>query len=177
MTAVVMIGTVRITSNFVRSEWSSVDIPLDNQVFAVPKGHHAPQQVRITQGDYDGKGVIISWVTPDEPGSNKVQYGKSENKYDFSAEVFQERDGYWKMMQKYIGSDVQSIVILPDREFQSFFAKGCVILHVSMAVWRVGFERKLDDLAHDWPKHVVGDFALAPSWVLFLVYSWREKYD
>ncbi|KAL5752066.1 hypothetical protein ACOSP7_022244 [Xanthoceras sorbifolium] len=117
------------------------------------------------------------------------------------------------MMQKYIGSDVQSMVILPilifepmtmliqtsdsfsglllfavgfllfmvafvkDREFQSFFAKGCVLLHVSMAVWRVGFERKLDDLAHDWPKHVVGDFALAPSWVFFLVYSWREKYD
>ncbi|KAL5820726.1 hypothetical protein ACOSQ3_022608 [Xanthoceras sorbifolium] len=125
----------------------------------------------------------------------------------------EERDGYWKMMQKYIGSDVQSMVILPilifepmtmliqtsdsfsglllfavgfllfmvafvkDREFQSFFAKGCVLLHVSMAVWRVGFERKLDDLAHDWPKHVVGDFALAPSWVFFLVYSWREKYD
>ncbi|KAH7565903.1 hypothetical protein JRO89_XS08G0036200 [Xanthoceras sorbifolium] len=124
-----------------------------------------------------------------------------------------EREGYWKMMQKYIGSDIQSMVILPvlifepmtmliqtsdsffglllfavgfllfmvafvkDREFQSFFAKGCVLLHVSMAVWRVGFERKLDDLAHDWPKHVVGDFALAPSWVFFLVYSWREKYD
>ncbi|KAK3211874.1 hypothetical protein Dsin_016580 [Dipteronia sinensis] len=79
-------GSARITSSFVRSEWPSVDIPLDHQVFAVPKGHNAPQQVRITQGDYDGKAVIISWVTPDEPGSNKVQYGKSENKYDLSAE-------------------------------------------------------------------------------------------
>ncbi|KAK4852773.1 hypothetical protein QYF36_026956 [Acer negundo] len=33
-----------------------------------------------------------------------------------------------------------------EREFQSFFAKGCVLLHVSMAVWRVSFERKLDIL-------------------------------
>ena len=46
-----------------------------------------------------------------------------------------------------------------------------------MAVWRVSFERKLDDLALDWPRQAVGDIALALSWVFFLVYSWREKYD
>lgn len=42
--------------------------------------------MHITQGDYDGKAVIVSWVTPDEPGSNKVRYGLSEGKYDFTAE-------------------------------------------------------------------------------------------
>ncbi|OVA05869.1 Phosphoesterase domain [Macleaya cordata] len=75
-----------ITSTFVRTQWPSTDIPLDNEVFAVPNGHNAPQQVHITQGDYDGKAVIISWVTTEEPGSGKVQYGKSENRYDLSAE-------------------------------------------------------------------------------------------
>lgn len=34
-----------VTSTFVRSEWPSVDIPLDNEVFAVPKGYNAPEQV------------------------------------------------------------------------------------------------------------------------------------
>ena len=43
-------------------------------------------QVHITQGDYDGRAVIISWVTADEPGTSKVQYGTSEKKYEFSAE-------------------------------------------------------------------------------------------
>lgn len=43
-------------------------------------------QVHITQGDYDGKAVIISWLTADEPGSNKVRYGLSDEKYDFFAE-------------------------------------------------------------------------------------------
>ena len=38
-------GNAGITSNFVRSEYPSVDIPLDHRVFAVPKGHNAPQQV------------------------------------------------------------------------------------------------------------------------------------
>ncbi|GKG02368.1 bifunctional purple acid phosphatase 26-like protein, partial [Tanacetum coccineum] len=61
-------------------------IPLDNEVFAVPSGYNAPQQVHITQGDYDGKAVIIMWVTPDEPGSNQVRYGTSEKKYDFTAQ-------------------------------------------------------------------------------------------
>lgn len=43
-------------------------------------------QVHITQGDYDGKAVIISWVTADEPGSNKVRFGLSEGKLDLTAE-------------------------------------------------------------------------------------------
>ena len=43
-------------------------------------------QVHITQGDYDGKAVLISWVTPEAPGSNTLQYGKSENKYEFTAD-------------------------------------------------------------------------------------------
>lgn len=31
-------------------------------------------KVHITQGDHVGKGVIVSWVTPDEPGSSTVLY-------------------------------------------------------------------------------------------------------
>ncbi|MCH88975.1 purple acid phosphatase-like protein, partial [Trifolium medium] len=30
--------------------------------------------------------VIISWVTPDEPGSSRVQFGTSEDKFQASAE-------------------------------------------------------------------------------------------
>ncbi|KAL5559762.1 hypothetical protein UlMin_035973 [Ulmus minor] len=74
------------TSTFVRYEFPSADIPLDNEVFAAPKGRNAPQQVHITQGDYDGKGVIISWVTQDEAGPSNLQYGTLEKKYAFSAE-------------------------------------------------------------------------------------------
>lgn len=36
-----------ITSSFVRTQWPSVDIPLDHEVFAVPKGYNAPQQVNF----------------------------------------------------------------------------------------------------------------------------------
>ncbi|KAJ0803945.1 putative peroxidase, Acid phosphatase [Helianthus annuus] len=43
-------------------------------------------KVHITQGDYNGKAIIITWVTPDEPGSNQVKYGKEEKNYDFTAE-------------------------------------------------------------------------------------------
>ncbi|KAJ7948654.1 Transmembrane protein [Quillaja saponaria] len=69
------------------------------------------------------------------------------------------------------------VTFVKDKEFQSFFAKGCILLHISMAVWRAHFERKLEDLAHDWPRQAVGDLALALSWVFFLVYSLMEKYD
>ncbi|KAJ3679148.1 hypothetical protein LUZ60_017159 [Juncus effusus] len=73
------------TSSFVRTEFPSDDIPLDNEVFSVPKGYNAPQQVHITQGDYDGKAVIISWVTPDEPGTSEVFYGTEKNENNLKA--------------------------------------------------------------------------------------------
>lgn len=38
-------GSAGITSTYIRTEWPSTDIPLDNQVFEIPKGHNAPQQV------------------------------------------------------------------------------------------------------------------------------------
>ncbi|CAN6802005.1 unnamed protein product, partial [Brassica oleracea] len=83
--SLVLQGQGGITSSYVRSEWPAVDIPLDHKVFKVPKGYNAPQQVHITQGDYDGKAVIISWVTPDEPGSSTVHYGAVQGEYDFVA--------------------------------------------------------------------------------------------
>ncbi|XP_011626417.1 bifunctional purple acid phosphatase 26 [Amborella trichopoda] len=82
----VRFGSAGTTSSFVRSEWPSVDIPLDNEAFAIPKGYNAPEQVHITQGDYDGKAVIVSWVTPAEPGTSEVFYATSENGYDHHAE-------------------------------------------------------------------------------------------
>lgn len=69
------------------------------------------------------------------------------------------------------------VAFVKDNEFQSFFAKGCALLHVSMALWRVTFERKLEDLAWDWPRRLIGDLVLALSWFFFLVYTWGEKYD
>lgn len=74
-----------ITSSFVRTVEKSVDMPLNSDVFSVPSGYNAPQQVHITQGDHEGKGVIISWVTVDEPGSNKVLYWSENSTHKFHA--------------------------------------------------------------------------------------------
>ncbi|GKV21093.1 hypothetical protein SLEP1_g31111 [Rubroshorea leprosula] len=74
------------TSRFVRKLEKTEDMPLDTDVFRVPHGYNAPQQVHITQGDHEGKGVIVSWVTPDEPGSNTVVYWKEDTKDKKKAE-------------------------------------------------------------------------------------------
>ncbi|XP_020223999.1 uncharacterized protein LOC109806063 [Cajanus cajan] len=91
--------------------------------------------------------------------------------------LIQTSDSFSGLLLFVIGFLVFMVACVKDWEFQSFFAKGCVFLHISMAVWRFCFERKLEDLAHDWPRHAVGDIALATSWLFFLVYMWREKYD
>ncbi|KAF9623133.1 hypothetical protein IFM89_037649 [Coptis chinensis] len=74
------------TSSFVRKVEKTIDMPLDSDVFRVPSGYNAPQQVHITQGDLVGKAVIVSWVTQDEPGSNTVLYWKANDKQKSSAE-------------------------------------------------------------------------------------------
>ncbi|KAL8506572.1 hypothetical protein ACS0TY_017458 [Phlomoides rotata] len=76
-----------------------------------------------------------------------------------------------------VGCLLFMVAFVKDRVFQSFFAKGCVLLHISMALWRVLFERRLEEMAYDWPRQLVGDFVLALSWVFFLVCTWRDKYD
>lgn len=76
-----------------------------------------------------------------------------------------------------IGFLIFMVSFVKDKDFQSFFAKGCFVLLISMALWRVNFERRVEYLAWDWLRKTVGDVLLALSWVFFLVYSWREKYD
>ncbi|GAA0155064.1 phosphatase [Lithospermum erythrorhizon] len=63
-----------VTSRFVRKLAKGDDMPLDSDVFRVPPGYNAPQQVHITQGDLEGKAMLVSWVTMDEPGSSQVLY-------------------------------------------------------------------------------------------------------
>ncbi|KAM7470811.1 hypothetical protein LguiA_008994 [Lonicera macranthoides] len=67
-----------ITSSFTRRVEKAMGLPLDSDVFRVPPGYNAPQQVHITQGDHEGKAVIVSWVTMDVSGSSRVIYW-SEN--------------------------------------------------------------------------------------------------
>uniref|UniRef100_A0A7N0R949 DUF7865 domain-containing protein n=1 Tax=Kalanchoe fedtschenkoi TaxID=63787 RepID=A0A7N0R949_KALFE len=76
-----------------------------------------------------------------------------------------------------IGFLLFMVAFVRDAEWQSFFAKGCILLHASMAVWRFYFERRLEDLAWDWLRQTLGDAVLGLSWVFFLLYTWKDKYD
>ncbi|OWM88658.1 uncharacterized protein LOC116213629 [Punica granatum] len=86
-------------------------------------------------------------------------------------------DSFSGLLLVAIGFLLIMVGFVKDRGFQGFFARGCVVLHLATAVWRFYFEKKLEDLDREWPKKVLGDIALAASWIFFLVYSWREKYD
>ncbi|CAN8259259.1 unnamed protein product [Cochlearia groenlandica] len=55
------------------------------------------------------------------------------------------------------------VSFVKDRDFHSFFAVGSVILYVVMALRRVMFEWKIEDLAFEFPKQALGDIALAVS--------------
>ncbi|XP_073286120.1 uncharacterized protein [Primulina huaijiensis] len=91
--------------------------------------------------------------------------------------LIQTSDSFSGLLMFAIGFLLFMVAFVKDREFHSFFPKGCVLLHITMAIWRIYFERKVEVLGFDWLRLVVGDIVLGLSWVLFLVCSWREKYD
>ncbi|KAJ6708797.1 FE(3+)-ZN(2+) PURPLE ACID PHOSPHATASE 12 [Salix koriyanagi] len=91
-----------ITSSYVRHADFSLDMPLDSDVFRVPPGYNAPQQVHITQGDHEGKGVIVSWVTQDEPGSKTVLYWAENGGLKKLAEGFILKYKYYNYTSGYI---------------------------------------------------------------------------
>jgi len=91
--------------------------------------------------------------------------------------LIQTSDSLAGMLLFGIGIMLFMVSFVRDREFQSFFARGCICLHTLMAFWRFYFERGVEDLARDWPRQVVGDIIMSLSWVFFLVCTWREKYD
>ncbi|KAH9326893.1 hypothetical protein KI387_007071, partial [Taxus chinensis] len=91
-----------ITSKYVRKTEASMDMPMDSDAFTIPQGYNAPQQVHITQGDHVGKGVIISWVTPSEPGSSTVLYGTEESMYNYSANGIVTSYKYYNYTSGYI---------------------------------------------------------------------------
>ncbi|CAD5324989.1 unnamed protein product [Arabidopsis thaliana] len=68
-----VVSQAGVTSTHVRVSEPSEEMPLE--IFPPPAGYNAAEQVHITQGDHDGRGMIISWVTPlKEDGSNVVTY-------------------------------------------------------------------------------------------------------
>ncbi|KAK4274811.1 hypothetical protein QN277_017983 [Acacia crassicarpa] len=91
-----------ITSSFLRSYNYSRDMPLDSDVFRVPPGYNAPQQVHLTQGDHLGKGVIVSWITQDEPGSSTVVYWAQHSQLKLQAHGFFLTYNYYNYTSGYI---------------------------------------------------------------------------
>ncbi|XP_074557303.1 purple acid phosphatase 2-like isoform X1 [Curcuma longa] len=91
-----------VTSSFVRKADKAADMPMDSDVFAVPPGYNAPQQVHITQGNHEGTAMIISWVTENEPGSSEVLYGIHKDKLDISAKGKYTRYTFFNYTSGYI---------------------------------------------------------------------------
>ncbi|KAJ6975795.1 hypothetical protein NC653_031585 [Populus alba x Populus x berolinensis] len=74
-----------------------------------------------------------------------------------------------------VGFLVFMVASVKDREFQNFFAKGCALLHVVMALWRFCFERRVEDLAWDWPKQLkIGSVHRGREALDVLMSSWSS---
>ncbi|TKV91860.1 hypothetical protein SEVIR_9G125366v4 [Setaria viridis] len=75
-----------VTSTYRRKHQASDDMPMDADVFAVPPGRNAPQQVHITLGDQTGTAMLVSWVTVEAEGNSTVLYGRAADRLDLAAE-------------------------------------------------------------------------------------------
>ena len=91
-----------VTSKYVRKHQASEDMPLDADVFAVPPGRNAPQQVHIGLADQTGTSMFVSWVTVEAEGNSTVLYGLAADKLDLAAEGTITRYTYYNYTSGYI---------------------------------------------------------------------------
>ncbi|XP_043703036.1 purple acid phosphatase-like isoform X1 [Telopea speciosissima] len=90
------------TSSYVRAVAPSIDMPYNSPAFYVPPGYNAPEQVHITQGDYLGQGVIVSWITPVEPGTSTVLYWAANTTKVYTAEGYYFTYSYYNYTSGFI---------------------------------------------------------------------------
>lgn len=89
------------TSRYVRRLAESVDLPYDSPYFSVPPGENPPQQVHLTQGDYDGKAVIVSFVTI-KMARPKVHYGTKKGDYPWVARGYSTQYSFYNYTSAFI---------------------------------------------------------------------------
>ncbi|KAI3964639.1 hypothetical protein MKX01_020456 [Papaver californicum] len=89
--------------------------------------------------------------------------------------LIQTSDSFAGLLLCIIGFLLFMVSFIRDKEFQSFFTEGCILIHILVALWRIFFEREVEILASHWPKQVIGDFLMAFSWVFFQICTWTEK--
>lgn len=90
------------TSSYRRKLEATVEMPLDADVFRVPPGYNAPQQVHITLGDQEGTAMIVSWVTANEPGNSTVAYGEDPARMERRADGAHTRYDYFNYTSGFI---------------------------------------------------------------------------
>ena len=124
-------GEAGVTSRYRRKLEATADMPFGADVFRVPPGYNAPQQVRgspasvtvpifsrthlvfffidlikpqvhITLGDQTGSAMTVSWVTASELGNGTVTYGSSPEKMDMSARGTHTRYDYFNYTSGFI---------------------------------------------------------------------------
>ncbi|KAI6690375.1 hypothetical protein NL676_027203 [Syzygium grande] len=82
--------------------------------------------------------------------SAEISAIKSQGSTPHDQLLIRTSDSFSGLLLVAIGSLLLMVAFVKDREFQSFFAKGCMVLHVGMAVWRFCFERKLEELVESF---------------------------
>jgi acid phosphatase type 7 len=90
-----------VTSTYRRKLEASEDMPLDADVFALPPGKNAPQQVHISLGDQTGTAMTVSWVTVDVADS-AVRYGRDADDLELVAEGSYTRYSYYNYTSGFI---------------------------------------------------------------------------
>uniref|UniRef100_A0A804Q3V5 Purple acid phosphatase n=1 Tax=Zea mays TaxID=4577 RepID=A0A804Q3V5_MAIZE len=105
----VVVADAGVTSQYRRKLEATVEMPLDADVFRVPPGYNAPQQVRLIRLrqpiDQEGTAMIVSWVTANELGSSTVMYSEASpdpEKMELRAEGTHTRYDYFNYTSGFI---------------------------------------------------------------------------
>ncbi|CAF0938249.1 unnamed protein product [Adineta steineri] len=93
---------------------------------------------------------------------------------DEKSRLIQTSESLVGMMLIFIGILLYMISYLEDIAFQRYFSKGCILIHVLLASWRIFVEAQVQTLQKDVKGQIIMDLIFAGTWLTIL---FRNRYQ
>ncbi|UJR21393.1 hypothetical protein I4U23_024483 [Adineta vaga] len=88
---------------------------------------------------------------------------------DEKSRLIQTSESLVGMMLIFIGVLLYMVSSLEDKKFQRYFSKGCILIHILLACWRIFVEAKIQVLQKDVHGQIITDLVFAGTWLIVLL--------
>ncbi|CAF0891296.1 unnamed protein product [Rotaria sp. Silwood1] len=94
---------------------------------------------------------------------------------DEKSQLIQTSESLVGMMLIFIAILLYMVSHVEQIEFQRYFSKGCILIHLLLAMWRIFVEARVQTLHKDVKGQILTDLIFAATWVIVLFFTRHQS--